>query len=24
VTLATVGWFDDVEIRYIGPGDLTR
>lgn len=24
VTLATVGWFDDVELRYIGPGDLTR
>lgn len=24
LTLAKVGWFDDVEIRYIGPGDLMR
>ena len=24
VTLARVGWFDDVEVRYLGPGDLTR
>ncbi|WP_296222088.1 DEAD/DEAH box helicase [uncultured Sphingomonas sp.] len=24
LTIAKVGWFDDVEVRYIGPGDLTR
>jgi len=24
LTLARVGWFSDVEIRYIGPGDLTQ